>query len=102
MQETEAFMQLSTAWKKRLTDVAQQSKTVDRQEETLKLEIFAGQESPGSFKSQRMQVQVQLMQEQMVSGNSVDLQAGFISWLQKGSINSADLSLIERIKPIYC
>ncbi|WP_441003345.1 DUF349 domain-containing protein [Pseudocolwellia agarivorans] len=102
MQETEAFMQLSTAWKKRLTDVAQQSKTVDRQEETLKLEIFAGQESPESFKSQRMQVQVQLMQEQMVSGNSVDLQAGFISWLQKGSINSTDLSLIERIKPIYC
>jgi hypothetical protein len=42
------------------------------------------------------------MQEQMVSGNAVDLEASFISWLKKGSINSTDLSLIERIKPIYC
>ncbi|WP_426357806.1 DUF349 domain-containing protein [Pseudocolwellia sp. HL-MZ19] len=102
MQATDDFNLLSTAWKKRLTDVMQQPKVVDRQEETLKLEIFAGQESPASFKAQRMQVQVQLMQEQMVSGNSVDLQASFISWLQKGGINETDLTLIERIKPIYC
>jgi len=102
MQATEDFNLLSTSWKKRLTDVMQQPKAVDRQEETLKLEIFAGQESPASFKAQRMQVQVQLMQEQMVSGNSVDLQASFISWLQKGGMNATDLSLIERIKPIYC
>ncbi|WP_076418757.1 DUF349 domain-containing protein [Colwellia sp. UCD-KL20] len=102
IQETEFFNQISPAWKKRLTDVMQKSEQVDRLEDTLMLEIFAGQESPETYKAERMQVQVKLMQEQMVSGNTVDLQASFISWLQKGAINQTDLALIERIKPIYC
>lgn len=102
VQTTDAFNQLSPAWKKRLTDVIQKSDIVDRHEATLQLEIFSGQKSPEAFKAERMQVQVKLMQEQMVSGNTVDLEASFMTWLQKGCINSTDLALIERIKPIYC
>jgi len=102
VQVTDAFNQLSPAWKKRLTDVIKKSDIVDRHEATLQLEIFSGQKSPEAFKAERMQVQVKLMQEQMLSGNTVDLEASFMTWLQKGSINSSDLALIERIKPIYC
>jgi hypothetical protein len=102
LQTTDTFNQLPTAWKKRLTDVIEKQDIVDRHEDTLQLEIFSGQSSPEVFKAERMQVQVKLMQEQMVSGNAVDLEAIFITWLQKGGIYSADLALIERIKPIYC
>ena len=102
IQQTQAFNLVPNTWKKRLLDVMKNSEVVDRHEDTLKLEIFAGQESPENDKEKRMQVQVQLMQEQMLSGNQVDLQESFISWLQKGGINEKDLALIERIKPIYC
>jgi len=102
LQASTPFKVLSTAWKKRLTDVMQSSAQVDRSEDTLKLEILTGKESPEQYKAERMQVQVALMQEQMLSGNAVDLQANLLSWMQKGGMSKADLVLIARIKPIYC
>jgi len=98
----EHFTQLATAWQKRLADVMKSDAKTDRLEKTLELEIFAGQESPAEYKAERMKVQVKLMQEQMSSGNAVNLQDNFINWLQLGCIEENDLTLIERIKPIYC
>ena len=102
IQSSDVFAQISQSWQKRLADVMNNENKVDRLESTLMLEIFAGQESPAEYKSERMKVQVKLMQEQMVSGTPVNLQDSFISWLQLGGFNSSDLTLIERIKPIYC
>lgn len=102
IQASDSYNQVAASWQKRLSDVMNNTVSTDRLEDTLMLEIFAEQESPEAFKAERMQVQVKLMQEQMLSGTSVDLQAGFLSWLQKGSLTQNDLALIERIKPIYC
>ncbi len=102
LQSNEAFAHISPSWQKRLVDVMKSEAQADRLEKTLELEIFAGQESPAEYKDQRMKVQVKLMQEQMLSGNAVNLQDNFISWLQQGSLDEGDLALIERIKPIYC
>lgn len=102
IQSSEHFLQMSPSWKKRLTDVMKNETKTDRLEKTLELEIFAGKESPIEFKNERMKVQVKLMQEQMLSGNSVNLQENFMTWLQQGGFEPVDLTLIERIKPIYC
>jgi len=102
IQASESYTGVAASWQKRLSEVMNNTTTADRREDTLKLEIFAGQESPEAFKAERMQVQVKLMQEQMQSGNSVDLQASFVAWLQKGRLTQDDLALLERIKPIYC
>ena len=102
IKSSDAFNEVSQSWQKRLLDVMNSSNKVDRLESTLILEIFAGKESPTEYKNERMQVQVTLMQEQMLSGAEVNLQQRFISWLQVGAIDNKDLALIERIKPIYC
>ena len=102
IQTSDSYNQMAVPWQKRLSEVMHNNTSTDRLEDTLMLEIFAGQESPEAFKAQRMQVQVKLMQEQMLSSTSVDLQASFLSWLQKGCLTQEDLALIERIKPIYC
>jgi hypothetical protein len=102
IKSSDAFSQMPQSWQKRLTDVMNNQDKADRLENTLMLEIFAGQESPAEYKNERMKVQVKLMQEQMVSGTDVNLHESFIAWLQQGGFNANDLALIERIKPIYC
>ncbi|NQZ83893.1 MAG: DUF349 domain-containing protein [Colwellia sp.] len=96
------YVQLSPSWQKKLTDVINSNETTLRAVKTLELEIFAGIESPSELKQERMKVQVELMQHQMLSGSSVDLQKNFMSWLQLGAFTQSDLALIERVKPIYC
>lgn len=102
IKSSDVFTQIPQSWQKRLTDVMNNKNKVDRLESTLILEIFSGQESPAEYKNERMQVQVKLMQEQMLSGAEVNLQQRFITWLQQGAVDKNDLTLIERIKPIYC
>ena len=96
------FLQLSSLWRKKIQEVIILTPSVDRQEQTLALEILAGVDSPSDLVEQRMKVQVSLMQEQMSSGGKVDLQEKFIDWLLSGALGTEDVTLLQRLKPIYC
>ena len=48
-----------------------------------------------------MVVQVQLMQEQMQSGNDIDLSKELVSWLKLGKLSSDDVSLLGRLETIF-
>lgn len=95
------FPTLSQAWQKRLHELTNLVKEVNRDELTLELEILSGVASPAELQQKRMSVQVSLMQEQMSSGTAIDLPAKFNQWLMLGQLKSQDLSLLQRIKAIF-
>ena len=99
------FQQLTTFWQKRLQEQAKLSHGVsndDRIDKTLAIEILAQVDSPQELAEQRMKVQVQLMQEQMLSGSEVDLSQLLVEWLMLGCLTQGDLPLIKRLERIYC
>ena len=95
------FNQLSPAWQKKLQELGAKNNVVSRDNSTLELEILSGVPSPEELQQQRMQVQVGLMQEQMLSGNEIDLPAKFIQWLMLGKLTQQDIGLLQRIKVIF-
>ncbi|WP_440876734.1 DUF349 domain-containing protein [Thalassotalea sp. PLHSN55] len=96
------FNELPASWQKKLAVVAKSNKGLARADKTLELEILAGIESPNEFNEQRLAVQVNLMQNQMLSGGKVDLPALLTEWLKVGRVDNDDIHYIERIKPIFC
>lgn len=98
----ESISSLPNAWQKRIQECYQNSQIIDRSNKTLELEILASKDSPTELKNQRMQVQVELMQTQMLSGQHIDLTHSFIEWLQLGTLSQADIPLLSRVKAIYC
>ncbi|MEI6893559.1 MAG: DUF349 domain-containing protein [Colwellia sp.] len=99
------FNDMSSFWQKRLQDIVKLTTAVngnDRSDKTLSIEILSKSESPTDLADQRMKVQVQLMQEQMLSGAEIDLSKLLVDWLMLGSLTEADLPLIERLKAVYC
>jgi len=98
----ESIIDLPNAWQKRLLECYQNSDVIDRSIKTLELEVLARKESPDAFKNERMKVQVELMQSQMLSGQSIDLTKSLVEWLQLGKLSKSDLPLLSRIKAIYC
>ena len=99
------FTHLTSFWQKRFLDYAKLSGQVEghkRFDKTLAIEILGQSESPADLAGQRMKVQVQLMQEQMLSGNSIDLSKLLTQWLMLGKLSEDDLPLVERLKAIYC
>ena len=96
------YQKLSNFWQKKLVDIAKSNKKGDRLSKTLVIEILGGIESPQEEADQRLAIQVKLMQEQMLSGGNVDLQALFIEWLQLGALTPDDKPLLARIKPLFC
>ena len=105
--ESTEYLMLPAAWRKKLVEVmftANTNNNVDdhRQLKTLELEILAGVSSPKEYAQQRMQIQVQLMQNKMTSGNGVNLEQSFNEWLNQGALSKEDLPLILRVKPIFC
>jgi hypothetical protein len=98
----ESVTDLPNAWQKRLQECHQNNNEIDRSNKTLELEILASKESPEEFKAQRLQVQVQLMQSQMLSGQTIDLTSSLVEWLKLGRLSQADLPLLTRVKAIYC
>ena len=60
------FPTLSQAWQKRLHELTNLVKEVNRDELTLELEILSGVASPAELQQKRMSVQVSLMQEQKI------------------------------------
>lgn len=99
--ELDTFIALPASWQKRIKE-AMQGDVVDRQSETIAIEILAGVDSPEQCAQQRLNIQVSLMQTQMQAGGKVDLQQRFVDWLQLGRVSESDQALIERLKPIYC
>jgi len=98
----DSIVDLPNAWQKRIMECYQNSNVIDRSNKTLELEILASKESPVEFKNQRMQVQVELMRSQMLSGQTIDLTNSLIEWLQLGKLSEADIPLLSRVKAIYC
>lgn len=98
------FAKLTSFWQKRLQ--AQLSLTIlanptERSAKTLAIEILAQVDSPIELAQQRMVVQVELMQEQMLSGADIDLNQQLVDWLTLGKLTDEDLSLLTRLQSIY-
>jgi hypothetical protein len=96
------YVELPSFWQKKIAELLVTKTIASRDKTTLALEIFAGLESPKALQQERMAVQVSLMQEQMQSSTSIDLQAELVKWLKIGLLQQQDLALLKRIKPIYC
>lgn len=97
----ESFSQLGQSWQKKLQELDNKDNQVSRDVLTMELEILSGVPSPEELEQQRMKVQVNLMQDQMSSGNAIDLPAKFSQWLMLGKLNQEDVSLLQRIKTIF-
>jgi len=100
-----AFNNLTSFWQKRFQEHVKLTNTVQassRSDKTLEIEILGKSDSPAGLAAQRMKVQVQLMQEQMISDTEIDLNKLLVDWLMLGTLAESDLPLIERLKGIYC
>ncbi len=96
-----AFSSLPKNWQKRVNNMpAADADHQLRHQQTIALEILAGVESPKADQQQRLSLQVQLMQDQMTSGQNINLEQTFIDWLMLGQLTEQDLPLLNRIKPI--
>lgn len=99
--EQTEYQYLSAFWQKKLKELDNNTKSVDRAEATLALEILSGIASPQELQQERMAVQVNLMQAQMSSGIPIDLPLKFTEWLMLGQFTSKDIGLLARVKPIF-
>lgn len=99
------YSSLPVSWQKKLFE-AMSTKFIEQDSgracKTLELEILAGIESPADLAKQRMQIQVQLMQDKMSSGNEVNIEQRFSDWLYQGILTEQDVPFINRLKPIFC
>lgn len=98
------FTLISHFWQKRLQDHIVKAKPADHAQrlvKTLTIEILAQVESPAEFSQQRMAVQVELMQEQMLSGQGINLNEQLAQWLSLGTLTEDDLTLLARLQPIF-
>jgi len=101
---TNEYKDLTSFWQKRLSEYTllktQDNKAV-RADKTLELEILAQAESPSELASERMAAQVRLMQEQMQSSDTINLQQRLADWLLLGKLDTSALDLLARIKKIF-
>ncbi|WP_448211594.1 DUF349 domain-containing protein [Colwellia sp. MEBiC06753] len=72
-----------------------------RHQLTIELEIIAGVDSPAPDQSQRMALQVEMMQAKINQGQLMSKQDKLWQWISAGSITENDRSFIDRIKPIF-
>jgi len=102
---SEQLNKLTTFWQKRvqehvkLTELVQDDSRFDK---TLEIEILAQAPSPKELAAQRLQVQVKLMQDQMLSGTDIDLSKLLVQWMMLGQFSQKELPLIERLQVVYC
>jgi len=98
------YKQLTSFWQKRLMEqclLTTQASADTRADKTLELEVLAQVESPAELATQRMVVQVSLMQEQMQSTDNIDLQQSLVDWLRLGKLDVIDFILLTRLKKIF-
>lgn len=105
LQTSAVYNNMTSFWQKRFQEhvkLTKQAQSSARFDKTLEIEILGKSDSPAELADQRMKVQVQLMQEQMLSGTEIDLNKLLIDWLMLGALIESDLPLIDRLKAIYC
>ncbi|MEW6993802.1 DUF349 domain-containing protein [Colwelliaceae bacterium MEBiC 14330] len=105
LQASSQFQQLTPFWQKRSQEQIKLSQAVandTRIDKTLEIEILAQADSPQELAEQRMKVQVQLMQDQMLSASEVDLTDLLVEWLMLGRLSKDEIPLIKRLEKIYC
>ncbi|MCW8866229.1 MAG: DUF349 domain-containing protein [Colwellia sp.] len=98
------FSQVNNFWQKRLQEqvsIKGDANLEARQTKVLAIEILAQAESPAKYAQQRMAVQVELMQEQMLSGGDIDLTSQLVDWLQLGKLSQQDTDMLERLEKIF-
>ncbi|MCP4986651.1 MAG: DUF349 domain-containing protein, partial [Colwellia sp.] len=101
----EQFQKLTSFWQKRVQEHIKLSEKVEgdtRLDKTLEIEILGQADSPQELAAQRLQVQVKLMQDQMLSGNEIDLGKLLVQWLMLGKLTQEELPLIYRLQAVYC
>jgi Fe-S cluster assembly iron-binding protein IscA len=99
------FKKLTTFWQKRVQEYVKltvKAPVASRFDKTLEIEILGQTESPKALSTQRLQVQVKLMQAQMLSGTEIDLSKLLVQWLMLGKLCEDELPLIERLQGVYC
>lgn len=100
----ENYDKLTSFWQKRLQEQLSSSVMADQQirdNKTLAIEILAQVDSPQELAQQRMAVQVELMQEQMLSGTEINLTSQLVEWLQLGKLTPKDVELLDRLQVVY-
>lgn len=97
------FDSLPNEWQKRLKDANQKSPASyeDRLDKTLLLEILATKESPKEEQNRRLALQLEVMQQQLNSGQLDSIEQGLAEWLNIGKLAEQDLPLIKRAKAIF-
>ncbi|PHR80643.1 MAG: hypothetical protein COA59_17240 [Colwellia sp.] len=101
---TDDYQHLTNFWQKRLQEqltLNAQANVKEREIKTLEIEILAQVQSPQEYVDQRLAVQVNLMQQQMLSGVEIDLSQSLINWLRIGKLTHSDITLLERLSKIY-
>ncbi len=104
LKHNNTFNNLTNFWQKRLTEyskVTHQAGIDERSSKTLVIEILSKSDSPASLAEQRMAVQVKLLQQQMLTGNDIDLSKELADWLLLGKLETADLPLLERLQKVF-
>lgn len=101
LQNNEHFIMLPSAKQKRLIDALSKPIGHDRKAKTIELEVLSGIDSPEDEQELRRQIQVNVMQEKMTSGQATNLEKLFFGWVAAEQINKETLVYLERIKPIY-
>lgn len=99
--EQDEYQHLNAFWQKKLKDLTNKDILANREAATLELEILSGIPSPSDLQQSRMEVQVNLMQTQMLSGTPIDLEDKFSQWLMLGKFEQQDIALLNRVKPIF-
>ncbi|WP_206485771.1 DUF349 domain-containing protein [Thalassotalea sp. G2M2-11] len=99
--QPEQLNDLSRSWAKRLSAIPDQEADQRlRTDKTIMIEILAGVDSPAADKDRRLALQVELMQTQMNSGQSLAVFDVFEQWLNLGQITAQDKPLLVRIKQV--
>lgn len=92
---------LSSAWTKKLSKISfSNDESTERLNNTLVIEILAGVDSPKEDQEARMKVQVELMQHQLTSGETLNIEQAFDDWLDVGVVTDNCISYFQRIKPL--
>ncbi|WP_286232417.1 DUF349 domain-containing protein [Thalassotalea sediminis] len=72
-----------------------------RVEKTIAIEILAELPSPDTDAEQRLAIQVALMQTQMTTKASLNIEQVFNEWLEQGNLAIEDCALLARIKSAF-
>jgi len=101
LKDDDEYKMIRANMQKKLSDALAKVSNGDRKSKTIELEILSGVASPKTDESQRMEIQVKLMQEKMTSGSNINLEQAFFEWLSAAPIHPEDQPLIQRVRHIY-